>query len=131
MGKLIVKNDTREEAVNAMTKALNATSVHGIETNLEYLRQIIASDVFADAGAMSTSALGDFSYHAPTIDVLTSGTQTTVQDHPGRIGYWEVGIPPSGPMDGLSFRLANRILGHPTHAAGLEITFSGATTSNS
>jgi urea carboxylase len=127
IGKLIVKNDTREEAVEAMTKALNATSVHGIETNLEYLRQIVASDVFAEAGTMSTSVLSDFSYHAPTIDVLASGTQTTVQDYPGRIGYWEVGIPPSGPMDGLNFRLANHIVGNPDNAAGLEITVSGPT----
>ena len=31
-----------------------------------------------------------------------------MQDYPGRLGYWDVGVPPSGPMDGLSFRLANR-----------------------
>ena len=41
------------------------------------------------------------------IEVLAAGTQTTVQDYPGRLGYWNVGVPPSGPMDGLSFRLAN------------------------
>ena len=33
------------------------------------------------------------------IEVLDGGTQTTVQDYPGRSGYWEVGVPPSGPMD--------------------------------
>ena len=33
--------------------------------------------------------------------------QTTVQDYPGRLKYWDVGIPPSGPMDNYSFRLAN------------------------
>ncbi len=127
IGKLIVKRDTREDAVSAMSEALTATSVHGIETNLEYLRQIIASDVFAEPGAMSTSVLGGFNYEAPTIDVLASGTQTTIQDFPGRTGYWEVGIPPSGPMDHLSFRLANRIVGNPEGAAGLEITVSGPT----
>ena len=26
---------------------------------------------------------------------------TTVQDLPGRVGYWHVGVPPSGPMDDL------------------------------
>ena len=35
---------------------------------------------------------------------LDAGTQTTVQDYPGRIGYWDVGVPPSGPMDALAFR---------------------------
>ena len=47
-----------------------------------------------------------------TIEVLDGGTQTTVQDYPGRIGYWEVGVPPSGPMDALAFRLANRLVGN-------------------
>ena len=39
--------------------------------------------------------------------------QTTVQDYPGRLGYWHVGVPPSGPMDTLAFRLANRLVGNP------------------
>src|SRR6185503_16663639 len=49
----------------------------------------------------------------------------TVQDHPGRLGYWHVGVPPSGPMDALSFRLANRLVGNPPSAAGLECTLTG------
>ena len=39
-------------------------------------------------------------------------TQTTVQDYPGRLGYWHVGVPPSGPMDALAFRAANRLVGN-------------------
>ncbi len=62
-----------------------------------------------------------------TIEVLATGMQTTVQDYPGRLGYWDVGVPPSGPMDNLAFLLGNRILGNPDHAAGLEITFTGPT----
>ena len=50
------------------------------------------------------------------IEVLDGGTQTTVQDYPGRLGYWHVGVPPSGPMDALSFRLANRLVGNPATA---------------
>ena len=41
------------------------------------------------------------------------GMLTTVQDWPGRVGYWHVGVPPSGPMDDLSFRLGNRVVGNP------------------
>ena len=48
-----------------------------------------------------------------------------MQDWPGRLGYWAVGVPPSGPMDALSFRLANRIVGNAEGAAGLEITLAG------
>src|SRR5690606_13576843 len=57
--------------------------------------------------------------------VLSAGTQTTVQDYPGRLGYWAVGVPPSGPMDDRALRLGNRLLGNPEGAAGLEITMSG------
>ncbi|MGW5919660.1 5-oxoprolinase/urea amidolyase family protein [Nocardia fluminea] len=59
------------------------------------------------------------------IDIVRAGMQTTIQDWPGRIGYWHIGVPPSGPMDDLSFRLGNRVLGNPEGAAGLECTLGG------
>jgi urea carboxylase len=59
------------------------------------------------------------------IEVIAQGTLATVQDWPGRLGYWEVGVPPSGPMDDRSFRLGNRLVGNPQGAAGLEITLTG------
>ena len=61
------------------------------------------------------------------VSVLTGGLSTTVQDYPGRRGYWHVGVPPSGPMDSLAFRLGNRLLGNPEQAAGLEVTLLGPT----
>ena len=60
-----------------------------------------------------------------TIEVVRPGMLTTVQDWPGRVGYWHVGVPPSGPMDDLSFRVGNRVLGNPEGAAGLECTKAG------
>jgi urea carboxylase len=57
--------------------------------------------------------------------VLHPGLETSVQDYPGRIGYLALGIPPSGPMDSLSFRLGNLIVGNDEGAAGLEIQFIG------
>jgi urea carboxylase len=51
--------------------------------------------------------------------------QTTVQDYPGRSGFWHVGVPPSGPMDPLAFRLVNRLVGNDDTAAGLECTMTG------
>lgn len=60
-----------------------------------------------------------------SIEVLKPGIQTTVQDYPGRIGYWNIGVPPSGPMDKLAFMLGNQILGNEKSAAGLEITLVG------
>lgn len=59
------------------------------------------------------------------LEVIRSGMYTTIQDYPGRIGYWNVGVPPSGPMDSLSFRIANRLVGNSDEEAGLEITILG------
>ena len=50
-----------------------------------------------------------------------------MQDLPGRVGLWHVGVPPSGPMDDRSFRLGNRILGNAEGAPGLECTAIGPT----
>ena len=61
------------------------------------------------------------------IEVISAGLHTTVQDYPGRVGYWDVGIPPSGPMDALAFRIANILVSNGDQEAGLEITASGPT----
>mgnify|MGYP006196249221 FL=1 len=59
--------------------------------------------------------------------MLAPGTMTTIQDYPGRRGYWDVGVPPSGPFDDVAFRIGNHLLGNAESAAGLEITFNGPT----
>ena len=124
LAKIIVKGRDRTEALHRLSAALADTRLHGLETNLDYLRQIVASAGF-HAGGVTTKYLSKLPYAASTVDVLEGGTQTTVQDYPGRLGYWDVGVPPSGPMDGRSFRLANRLVGNPDTAAGLEITVQG------
>jgi len=57
--------------------------------------------------------------------VIDGGLETTIQDFPGRLGYWDVGIPPSGPFDSVAFRLANLIVGNPEGEAGLEVAIMG------
>jgi urea carboxylase len=59
------------------------------------------------------------------IELLSAGTLATVQDWPGRLGYWEVGVPPSGPMDARSFRLGNGLVGNPEGTAGIEFALTG------
>ena len=61
------------------------------------------------------------------LEIVKPGLETSVQDYPGRIGYWAQGFPPSGPMDSWSFRLANRLVGNPPGAAALECQFLGPT----
>ena len=57
--------------------------------------------------------------------VQDAGPLTTIQDL-GRPGHLRVGIPASGPMDREAFLLANRLIGNPDTAAGLEFTLIGA-----
>ena len=61
------------------------------------------------------------------LEVIKPGLETSVQDWPGRIGFWNQGFPPSGPMDSWSFRLANLLVGNAPGAAGLECQYLGPT----
>lgn len=126
LAKLIVRGDTRRDALAALRAALEQTELYGIETNLDYLRAVAGSDTFA-RGAPTTAFLSRFAFAPHTIDVLDGGVQTTVQQSPGRVGYWSVGVPPSGPMDDRAFDLANALIGNPRDAAGLEFTMVGGT----
>lgn len=58
------------------------------------------------------------------IKVLHPGLQTTVQDL-GRVGFYEIGMPPSGAMDRYSFIIANLLVGNMENAAALEVTYMG------
>jgi 5-oxoprolinase (ATP-hydrolysing) subunit C len=60
-------------------------------------------------------------------EVIVPGLETSIQDYPGRIGFWNQGFPPSGPMDSWSFRLANLLVGNEAGAAGLEVQYMGPT----
>ncbi len=126
LAKLISHAPTREQALRELQAALAQTQIHGIETNLEYLREVLADPVFA-RGEQYTRYLGSKAFHSATVEVLQAGTQSCLQDYPGRVGYWDIGVPPSGPMDHYAFRLANRMLGNAEDAAALELTVTGPT----
>jgi len=124
IAKLIAHGPDRAAALDALDTALAATRIQGVETNCGYLRQIVAYAPFA-GGTPWTRCLEGLAYRSDAIEVVVAGTQTTVQDWPGRIGYWAVGVPPSGPMDDRSLRLGNRLLGNAEGETALEITMSG------
>jgi biotin-dependent carboxylase-like uncharacterized protein len=58
------------------------------------------------------------------ITIVRSGPLTTVQDL-GRPGWAHLGVPRSGALDGPALRHANRLVGNPDGAAGLETTLLG------
>ncbi|MNK84256.1 KipI antagonist [compost metagenome] len=124
IAKVISWASTREEAAADLHQALGASLLYGVETNRDYLRQILLDAPFA-SGQPWTRCLEGLVYQANTFEVLSAGTQTSIQDYPGRLGYWAVGVPPSGPMDSRALRLGNRLLGNDEGAAALEITMSG------
>ena len=126
LAKVIVTAADRDTAINQLDEALGNISLYGIETNIAYVRDILNTEVFKK-GEIFTRYLNDFVSHPSTIDVVNAGTLTTIQDYPARTGYWDVGVPPSGPFDAYSFRLGNRLLNNPDDVAGLEITLNGPT----
>ncbi|MFE2824222.1 5-oxoprolinase/urea amidolyase family protein [Streptomyces sp. NPDC059271] len=124
LAKVVAYGTDRAHALERLDAALARTRVDGIETNLGLVRAALAEPAFRRA-AHSTATLAAVSDPTPRIEVVSGGTLTTVQDWPGRTGYWQVGVPPCGPMDDLSFRLGNRALGNTEGAPGLECTLQG------
>lgn len=58
------------------------------------------------------------------LTVLRTGPQALVTDL-GRPGLAYLGVPRSGALDGPALRLANRLVGNPLEAAGLEVLLGG------
>lgn len=124
LAKIIVHGKDRNDAIRKLNQALNETAVYGCITNIDYLRSIASSSMFKEA-KVATKVLDTYDYKPCAFEVLLPGAHTSVQDYPGRTGYWRIGVPPSGPMDSYSFRLANRIVGNNSKAPGIEITLNG------
>ncbi len=110
---LTAAGDSPAEVAESLGKSLTQIEIGGIETNLDELRLAY--------GPESISQL------PKRFEVQRPGTFTIVVDYPGRLGYWPIGVPPSGPMDDLSHRYANRIVGNSEGAASLEMTLTGPT----
>jgi urea carboxylase len=124
LAKIIIHSPERSVALRDLTRALAATSVDGVATNLGLLRAALTRPDVA-AATHSTSTMADVADPEPRIAVLEGGALTTLQDWPGRVGYWQVGVPPSGPMDDVSLREANLAVGNAEGAPALECTASG------
>ncbi|WBO61468.1 urea carboxylase [Streptomyces camelliae] len=126
LAKVISKGPTRDAAFDLLGRALAASRVDGIVTNLGLLRELTVRGEVRGV-VHSTGTLDTARDPEPRIDVLVPGALTTVQDLPGRLGHWHVGVPPSGPFDAVSFAEANLAVGNPRTAPGLEVTAGGLT----
>jgi urea carboxylase len=128
LAKLMVHSPVgRDDAIIKTQAALQDTAIKGVITNLGLARNIVASEAFKK-GQTTTKFLQDFPLNtSPFIEILDGGLMTSVQDYPGRTKMWSVGVPPSGPMDDFSHRIANALLGNSADAATLEVTLTGPT----
>jgi len=124
IAKVIFHDDNRTSAIKGLQKALEAIQLYGTATNVSYLAEFLQEEAFISA-KLATSLLTHFEPQLNGIRVHRAGTFSTVQDFPGRVGYWDVGVPPSGPFDDLSFQMGNQLLGNDKTAAGIEITAEG------
>ncbi|MDP9034321.1 MAG: urea carboxylase, partial [Myxococcota bacterium] len=79
LAKVIATGTTRNEAVASLQRSLSVTRIAGVETNLDYLRQVLAAPAFR-RGAVTTRLLAEVEYESSAIEVIEGGTQTTVQD---------------------------------------------------
>ncbi|MDF2962775.1 MAG: uca [Paenibacillus sp.] len=124
LAKIIVHGENRMDAIQKLVDALDETRMYGITTNLQYVQALLQEDDCKD-GNVYTQLLNGFAPAEHALEVVDGGVQTTVQDWPGRVGHWDVGVPPCGPMDPYSFRIGNKLLGNDDTASGLELTLRG------
>ncbi len=124
LAKVIATASDRDRAIALLHDALERTVIGGIETTADAVAAAVRTPAFSSA-THDTGSLAKLSYRSHRFEVERPGTQTTVQAWPGRQGYWDVGVPPSGPMDDLSFRWGNLALGNEEGAPGLEATLEG------
>ena len=83
--------DPRRGASTRSTPRCEATRIYGVETNRDYLRQILARHAVRERPSVD-ALLSKASIIAHRHSKCSSGgTQTTVQDYPGRPGYWACG----------------------------------------
>lgn len=124
LAKLIVHGEDREEAVAKMIRVLDDSKLYGVTSNMQYLHALLHTTEY-QKGRLFTKMLEDFHPEEHALEVLDGGVLTTVQDTPGMIGYWTVGVPPCGAMDDYHFKLGNRLLENEEGAPGLEMTLRG------
>lgn len=96
LAKILVWAPERDAAMTALGEALATCDVGGIPTNLPFLHEALALESFRQVTHHTKTADG-VTLAGQSLEVLSPGTQTTVQDVRGRLGYWHVGVPPPGP----------------------------------
>lgn len=126
LSKLMVHDADRASAITTMNRALEDTSLFGPPTNVDFLSKVLNSPDFL-SGFTTTNMLSTrFTYRPAAIEFIQPGAYTLIEDWPGRVNAPN-GVPQSGPMDALSLRIANLLVGNSEGTEGFEITMLGPT----
>ncbi|MCG8481523.1 MAG: biotin-dependent carboxyltransferase family protein, partial [Spirochaetales bacterium] len=134
---LTSRSEQPARAANDLLRQLRALRVDGAATNREALiawfeaEEVVRRDVWSLERAHALMDWGRrpawYAHRGSAlrlIEIIDPGLQSSIQALPGRRGLWEVGVPPSGPMDRLHATTANRALGNAETAPVIEITSS-------
>lgn len=124
LAKIMVHAEDRTASINAMIEALHDTSICGPPNNISFLKSLLEGPDFLSGFTTTNMIATRFTYAPAALEFLEPGAYTTIQDYPGRVGIPN-GVPPSGPMDFLSFRIANLLVGNPEGMEAFEITLIG------
>ncbi|WWC70564.1 urea carboxylase [Kwoniella pini CBS 10737] len=126
IAKVIVwDRNSHDQATEKMLSTLTKSKVQGCPTNFQYLAAIVGSEAFKIGDTTTAFLTSDhFKFSPTTVDVISGGAYTTVQDLPARKGVGN-GVPESGPMDPISFRVANILVGNDENTEALEVTLVG------
>ena len=126
IAKFIIRGDTREDAISRLNAYISESPhatrstvrIDGPPTNLTFLRQILAEDVFLKGNATNEWVdSGRVLYSPYAFSVVSPGLNATVQALPERrVG---LGVPRSGPMDVVGFKVANILAGNYNRAEGV------------
>lgn len=121
LAKVMVWSPTRTS--KNMINVLNEIKIEGPTNNKEYCIKILQSKNFI-AGETLTSTLSNFKFEASLLEFKSGGAYTTIQDLPGRATVRN-GVPVSGPVDAISLKIANILVGNYEDTEALEITSKG------
>ncbi|RFU25545.1 hypothetical protein B7463_g10792, partial [Scytalidium lignicola] len=124
LAKIMVHAVDRPAAAAKLTVVLKDVTLQGPPTNIRFLADVVASKPFLEGDTLTNFLDTKFTYEPCAIDVLSPGAFTTVQDFPARATNGH-GIPKGGPMDNISSRIANILVGNEPGMETLEMTLSG------
>ncbi|CAH0058114.1 unnamed protein product [Clonostachys solani] len=125
IAKAMVYSSNRDEATRKMIDLCSRRiMLRGPTTNLDFVSAILSSEAFKLGDTLTNFLDTRFKYQPCGILVLSGGSHSLIQDFPARASLGH-GIPKSGPMDSLTSRIANLLVGNPQGTEVVEITLLG------